>query len=244
MSQLCYDEAQEMYQEARRGKVLHMQTLTRPNSSGLNQQSRRIATFAILLFALSGLISGFALGAFVKPKIAGLTPNHGSGTTPVAQSTTTTTKTAHENVTVGEPIIHQGDFTYTELADGTTTYTFSALIVYDNTTTPIQASDVTCKIWLTHDLDATKKLLNANHYAVLKDINHIQQPFSSEVPNSLNFIGPSIQTQPCAAGSKTTWTYTLSPSVEHGLYYLFVLADWKGKHYNWYAEAIRVRQAN
>ena len=222
-----------------------MQTLSRPNTSGLNQQSRRIAIFAILLFALSGLISGFALGAFVKPKIAGLPQiSSGGGTKPVVQSTkTATVTTTHENVKVGEPVINQGDYTYSELANGTNTYAFSALIVYDGTNTPIQATDVTCKLWLTQDLGATRTFLNGNNYAVQKDINHIQQPFSYEVPNSLNFIDPSHQTQSCTAGSKTTWNYTLSSSVEHGVDYLFVLADWKGKHYNWYAVAIRIKQA-
>ncbi|HEY6542239.1 MAG TPA: hypothetical protein VIZ18_14950, partial [Ktedonobacteraceae bacterium] len=54
-----------------------MQTLSSRRSSGLNPQSRKIAVFAILLFALSGLISGFAVGAFVRPKIGG-TGNTGS----------------------------------------------------------------------------------------------------------------------------------------------------------------------
>jgi hypothetical protein len=219
-----------------------MQAATRSSSSGLSPRSRRIATFAVLLFGLSGLITGFAMGAFIRPKIPGITTNNGIGITPpVSQSTKAATKVSHENVTVGEPVITDGDFTYQEVANGSTTYTFSALIVADGATTPIRATDVTCKLWLTRDLDGTAHYLNANGYAVQKDINHIQQPFSHEALNTLNFASPARQTQPCKANGKTTWTYTLSTSAQPGTYYAFVLADWQGKHYNWYARAIIIK---
>ena len=222
-----------------------MQAVSRSPSSGLSPRSRRIATVAVLLFGLSGLISGFAMGAFIRPKIPGITTNNGIGITPpVSQSTTVKTKPTHENVTVGEPITNDGDFTQQEVANGTTTYSYSALIVTEGTTTPIRATDVTCKLWLTRDLDGTGHYLNDNGYAVQKDIDHIQQPFSHEVLNALNFVSPSQQTRPCKANGKTTWTYTLSTSVDPGLYYVFVLADWQGKHYNWFARAIMIHQAD
>jgi hypothetical protein len=45
-----------------------MQTLSSQYPHNINQQTRKIAVVAIILFAISGLISGFAVGAFVHPK--------------------------------------------------------------------------------------------------------------------------------------------------------------------------------
>src|SRR5260370_169118 len=65
-----------------------MQTFSHQHPNTLDQQSRRIAVIAILLFAFSGLISGFAVGAFVRPNLgAGTTSHTGSARTPVPQIT-------------------------------------------------------------------------------------------------------------------------------------------------------------
>ncbi|HLX57122.1 MAG TPA: hypothetical protein VKR83_08880, partial [Ktedonobacteraceae bacterium] len=213
-------------------------------SSGLSPQSRRMVTFAILLFALSGLVSGFAVGAFVRPKIGGLNSNNnGAGNTPVAQQTKTTATAiaSPENQTLGVPVINSNDYTYLEVANGTTTYSFSALIVDDIIKKPIQANDVTCKLWMTKDGRVTP-YLEANHYAIPEDFANLTNPFSDEVQNALNFVSPSQQTQPCTSNSKTTWSYTISSSLERGVYYLVVLADWRGKHYNWATVAIIVKK--
>lgn len=212
-----------------------MQTLSGRSPGGLSAQSRRIAIMAIVLFGLSGLISGFAVGAFIHPKAANTTGtnNIGGATTPVSQTTkSSTTSTSTENVKVGLPILGSGDYTYTESANGATTYSLSALIVSEGTHTPIHATDVTCKLWLTHDGNITE-MLSANNYALVRDYTHLSQPFADEIPNSLAFAAPSTQTQTCAAGGKTKWSYTLSTSLQSGTYFLVVLADWKGKHFNW-----------
>jgi hypothetical protein len=218
-----------------------MQTLSRPSSSGLSPQSRRIAIIAVFLFALSGLISGFAVGAFVRPKVSGPQTNTGPGITPVISITHTPTATTKPTVVfVGEPIIGAGDYSYSETANGTTTYTMSALIPEKGTRRPIQSTDVMCKMWLTHDGDVSKFLQKDND-ALLKDINNLNQPFSDEVSGALTIMAPSQQTQACVAGGKTTWTYTISPSVQPGQYFLVVLADWKGKHYNWSWVSIQIK---
>jgi hypothetical protein len=222
-----------------------MQMLSGRGPGGLNAQSRRIAILAILLFGLSGLISGFAVGAFIHPKAAPTTGTTGPGgaTSPASQTTKSSTKsTSSENVKVGWPILGSGDYTYRETADGTTAYSLSALIVKEGTHTPIQATDVTCKLWLTND-GHINDLLSANGYAIPRDSAHLSQPFADEVPNSLTFAAPSKQTQNCAAGIKTKWTYTLSSTVQPGQYFLVVLADWKGQHYNWSWVDITIKQA-
>ncbi len=222
-----------------------MQTLSGRRPQGLGPQTRRIAMMAIVLFGLSGLISGFAVGAFIHPKAGGTTgtSNNGGGTTPTSQTTkSSTTTTPPENIKVGEPVFSSGDYTYTETADGATPYTLSTLIVTEGTSTPIKATDVTCKLWLTKDGNVNG-FLSDNNYAIPTNVAHISQPFADEVPNSLAFSAPSQQTQTCAAGGKTKWAYTLSPSLHPGTYYLVVLADWQGKHYNWRWVDINVKQA-
>ncbi len=90
-----------------------MQTASSQYPNNINQQTRKIAVVAILLFALSGLISGFAVGAFVHPKVQTGTGTgtgaSGSRTTPIAHATPTQSTTAVvENVILDEPVINQG----------------------------------------------------------------------------------------------------------------------------------------
>ena len=219
-----------------------MQTLYRKNPTKLSSQTRKIAISTILLFALSGLISGFAVGAFVHPKPAtDTTHNTGSGTVPVVQITKTpATAATPENVNLDEPVISSGDITFKQTADGSTTYTFSALIIEKNQK-PIQASDVTCKLWVTKSATDVNSILGANNYAIPRAFDNLQQPFPNEV-NALNFISPQ-QTQPCTPNGKTTWNYTISPSVDPGTYNFVVLADWQGKHYNWRWIEVQIKKA-
>jgi hypothetical protein len=215
-----------------------MQTLSSQHPNNLNPQTRKIAFVAILLFALSGLISGFAVGAFMHSKSktgtgTGTVPTS-SGTRPVTQAThTTVPTTTTEHVNLDLPVINQGqgDYSYFQIANGSTNYTFSALIINKNKN-PIQASDVTCKLWLTKDGDVNS-ILRADNYAIPRKIDNIQQPFPKEVVGAFNYIAPSQQIQSCAPTGKTTWNYTISQSVNPGTYNLVVLADWKGKSFNW-----------
>jgi hypothetical protein len=221
-----------------------MQTLSSQHPKNLNQQTRKIAFFAILLFAFSGLISGFAVGAFVhsKPKTGtGTVSETGSKITRVAQSTRTTVSTAViENVNLGEPVINQGDYSYIQSANGSTNYSLSALIISKNNN-PIHATDVTCKLWLTKDGNVNS-ILRADDYAIPRAVGAFNQPFPKEVVGALNYVAPSQQVQPCAPNGKTTWTYTISPSINPGTYYLVTLANWKGKSFNWYWVAIAIKK--
>jgi hypothetical protein len=213
-----------------------MQTASSQHPNNFNQQTRKIAIIAILLFALSGLISGFAVGAFVHPKAeTGTGAGTGatdSGTTPIAHLTRTpVSTTTAEHINLDLPVISQGDYSYFQIANGSTNYTFSAQII-NKDKNATQAPDVTCKLWLTKEKDVNS-ILRADQYSLLRSIDTIQQPFPKEVVGAFNYIAPAQQTQPCAPTGKTSWNYTISQSVDPGKYSLVVLADWKGKSFNW-----------
>src|SRR5260370_19595039 len=108
-----------------------MQTLSDQHPNTLDQQSRRIAVIAILLFAFSGLISGFAVGAFVRPNFgAGTTSHTGSARTPVPPITKTVSLTSPHPVKMGDPVVAMAQ--YVEKADDATNYTFSAHAVHQS----------------------------------------------------------------------------------------------------------------
>ncbi len=219
-----------------------MQTLSSQPPNRISQQTRKIAVFAILLFALAGLISGFAVGAFMhsKPRVTQAT-SKSSGTTPVTQITKTpVSTTGPENVNLDPPVINQGDYSYFQVVKGSTSYTFSTWII-NKSQNPIQVPDVTCKLWLTKDGDVNS-ILGAGNYAIPRAIDTIQQPFPGEVVGAFIFTSPTQQTQPCTPKGKTTWSYTISPSIDPGLYYAVVLADWKGKSFDWSWVAIRIKK--
>lgn len=206
------------------------------------QRVSKVITYTLLCFALAGLIVGFTLGGLVRRHFSTIA-NDANTTTANSSALAPHSKNAAvtENVQPGNPIIRPGeDYLSPQKADGATSYKLSTQIVYKNSSTPIQTSDVTCRLWLTKDPDVTQAALSANNYALPRSLAAFHQPFPGEVPGVLNFTPPGQQVQPCVAHGKTTWTYTISPGVDHGTYYLAVLADWKGQHYNWYLVAIKV----
>ena len=114
-----------------------MQTVSSQYPNNVNLQTRKVAVTAILLFALSGLISGFAVGAFVHPKSQTGTGNGTTGSvkTPIVHAThTTVPTTTAEYVNLDLPVISQGDYSYFQIANGSTNYTISALILDKNKT--------------------------------------------------------------------------------------------------------------
>lgn len=215
-----------------------MQSVSKqPSTNHFNPQSRGIVLTAIVLFALGGLLSGFAVGAFVRP-------GHGSpvdipsqtGTTPTAHKTPTpTTPVTDHPAPINEPKI--GSYSYFEVASGNTPYTFTASTTKKDGGV-INGSDLTCKIWLTKDGNVSAAI-TANR---LRSVGTLSQPFSNEVQGGMTFGASTPQTQTCANGHGT-WSYTLSPTLHPGLYYIAALMDWQGVHYNWSWVAIRVKQS-
>src|SRR3979411_3028405 len=83
-----------MYEEIPGRPLSPMQTVANQSSNNVSSQTRTIAFFAVLLFAIAGLISGFAVGAFLHPKTASSTGNSGSTTKPpIVQKTQTPAST-------------------------------------------------------------------------------------------------------------------------------------------------------
>ena len=215
-----------------------MQTVSKqPSTDHFNPQSRGIVLTAIVLFALAGLLSGFAVGAFVRP-------GHGSPvnipsqteTTPTTHKThTPTTPVTDHPAPINEPTI--GSYSYFEVANGSTPYTFTASTTKKDGGA-INGSDLTCKIWLTKDGNVSAAITTNR----LRSVGTLSQPFSNEVQGGLAFGASTPQTQTCANGHGT-WSYTLSPTLHPGLYYIAALMDWQGVHYNWSWVAIRVKQS-
>jgi hypothetical protein len=195
--------------------------------NNLNPQSRTIAVIAIILFALAGLISGFAVGAFIRPGQQQQANNQNQTITPPTQGQSNTPTVSHPQrpLPMGFPVID--DFKYSEIANGSTTYSVLAHAV-DKKNQPLHKQGITCKLWLTQDGNVSANMPTSR----LKAIDSLNQPFPEEMQGALNFDTATSQTQACNNG-QGKWNYTLSPSVEDGKYYLVILMDWSGVHYNW-----------
>jgi len=218
-----------------------MQTWSGQSPKGAVSATRKVTTTIVLVFSLAGLIAGFAFGGLTGTKAHPTPANTGpvKKQTPIVQATVTPTPTATPvDIQIDPPTVTK--FSSSEIANGATNYTFSAQPIDKNSHQPITVADVTCRLLLTSDTNATNTDLSANTYALLHNMSSFAQPFPHEVANGLMFTAPNALIQPCAASGPTTWTYTLSPTVQAGTYYLYVLADWKGKHYNWTIRQIQV----
>ena len=227
-----------MYNSIRRERPYNMQTLSGQGSANnLKNQSRAIAVISIILFAIAGLLSGFAVSAFTRPVQQQLANNTGTTLTPPQQKpahTPTATSHTQQSFPMNPPSIQQ----YTELADGSTTYNVTAQAV-DKKGQPIYSQSITCKLWLTEDNN-----VNANMPASrLISVDTLAQPFPKE-EGALNFAETTPQTQPCNNNGQGQWSYTVSPSIKHGIYYLVVLMDWGGIHYNWSWVAINIKKGD
>src|SRR5260370_26407954 len=167
-----------------------MQTISSQHPNNVNQQTRKIAVVAILLFALSGLISGFAVGAFLHPKThTGTGPgtgNTGSKTTPITQVThTPTTAQTQTPQELGFPVIDKSVFVYHELANGQTTYTYSAYAIYANGNR-VHSLNITCKLWLTTNTVGLQS-------SECTPVSAVNNPISAESQGALNFDSTTPQ---------------------------------------------------
>lgn len=227
-------------------------------------QGNTIILTALLLFALSGLVSGFAFGAFVHSKPQ-TTPNPGvsNGNTPVVQQNGTATATPTAKPTkLGWPVVDQSKTSlafhhtvYAEIANNTESYTLAAYAVDQSIDSGhgkrVYAADITCKIWLMQRVpDNAKVQLSSD---TLKNIAALQNPITADIrlrngtadlgPNSelpnLTFASSTPQKQTCTNG-EGIWNYTVSPSTPDGDYTLIILMDWQGQYANWYWLSITV----
>lgn len=218
-----------------------MHTLSGQESvNNLNSQSRAIAIIALMLFALAGLLSGFAVGAFIRPAQQQLANNTSTTITPPPQKqvrTPTTNTHPSRSLPMNPPTIQQ--FQYSEVANGSTTYSFTAQAI-DKQNQVIHSQGITCKLWLTADSNVNADIPTSR----LRAVDTLSSPFPEEVEGALNFTAGTPQTQPCNSNGQGQWSYTVSPSVKHGTYYLVVLLDWQGTHFNWSWIAISIKKGD
>jgi hypothetical protein len=203
---------------------------------------RSIIITAVTLFALSGAILGFAVGAFThsrQPQQAPTTQQKSAPkSSPTASQaqvtpTTTTTPVATAQALCG-PLM------------GYTTTGTGATAVYTITTqakgkTPagscpglaaepnITASGITSRIWLTKGKSANVTI-NPNALGDPAALNSTTN-FPNEVVGGLQFVTPQVQTT--NSNGVTTWQVTLSPTLTKGTYWVVGLNDWNGTYYNW-----------
>jgi hypothetical protein len=216
------------------------QVASRPNQNlNGNNQTQKIVITAITLFALSGLMMGFAVGAFTRPQKQATIKQTVVTTTVKKQPTPQVTTTPTVDVTkvgISCPIISPSAIS--QVADGNTNYTLSAEIqdqsvskdpVPCGTGKELHAAGLMCKIWLTRNQDSLRNLSKAQ----LSPVSNLQNSFPGEVQEALQFTGNQQQVQQCSLTGMTTWSYTLSPTLKSGTYYLAVVADWQGQVFNW-----------
>lgn len=216
-----------------------MQTLTRePQIKTERAQPSGIIVTAIIIFALAGLLSGFAIGGFVRPlKNPSTTLPNQTSTSPKLHTTQTpsTPITTEHPTPMGFPAIDH--YQYIEIADGSTAYSFTAHAI-EKDGTSITSSSITCKIWLTHNAKVNNSITGDR----LRSVDTLDQPFPDEAQGTMNFSASTPQTQMCSNGTGH-WSYMLSPTLHPGLYYIVTLMDWDGVHYNWSWVAIRIRSS-
>jgi hypothetical protein len=222
-----------------------MQQTVKPQTQPGAQVQSMIIT-AITLFALSGLMVGFTVGAFTHPRSTPQT--HKDTKVPVlavGKSPTPTQAPTVDLATVriGCPI--PGSYSTDQVPDGITDYTFSAQIVdksIDNTSAcgkgkPLAMPDLSCKMWLVKEQDDVRKL--GERISKMPDGQrqaawNLQVPFPKEDTQALQMDNGSSTSMNCnPTGGETTWHYKLSPALKPGTYYIAVLANWHGAYSNW-----------
>jgi len=200
--------------------------------NNVNGPSRSIAVLAIILFALSGLISGFAVGGFLHSRL-GQSGTSGAGTTSEGQATKPPASHTSQPTALEYPSVDS--YSTIERANGTT-YTLTAHAISKQNN--VNLSGITCKLWLVQRIPATKILEFQN--STLEDVNSIQSLITGSVDgrqfkevNGLNFDSSTPQTHFCNANGQITWKYQVATSVDSGEYDLVVLTDWNGVRYSW-----------
>ncbi len=205
---------------------------------------------AITLFALSGLMVGFAVGAFTHPKQSGPQNNSGTGqgaTSITTQGATPSPTPTQQKVPLGCPDVttDAASATTPAVADGNTTYTATVQAkdktgYQPNDKCPTSANGdpignslttngITCRIWLVKSSDGAKDV--DTHMNDVKTVDDFQKPFPHELQNALILDGTN-QVQSSNQGT-ATWKFKIAPSVEPGQYYLMVLTDWGRTYYNY-----------
>ncbi|GAC1398109.1 MAG: hypothetical protein NVS4B12_17940 [Ktedonobacteraceae bacterium] len=212
-----------------------------------NNRSTIIAILALLLFALSGLMTGFAAGAFTRPKQTQPQSNNNKTTNSPGKTSATPVQTQEPQVTQTPNIAVVGlgcpDVQYMVPEVLGSSYSVQAQVLDGSGECgkgkPLHVTGITCRLWLTKDTHFGENIPKDR----IKSVSTLQDAFPKEEEGALNFINGTTQVQPCDAQGATVWKYQLASSVDEGKYYLMVLADWNGILYNWIAKQIVVTKA-
>lgn len=209
-----------------------MQQIANPSPNRGNSQ---IIVVAFLLFALSGGILGFAVGALTHSRQNQQAQNPNLNTAKPKQTVVakaTQAPTATPTVTIeplGSPVMNiSGD-------GNAAIYTLQAI----NKTTGalIKNDSITCQLDLIKAADGAS--------APKFDVNQLNAPnptntlLNENVAGGLNFFN-TPQVQPCKQGIGY-WKVALSPTLEKGTYYIVGITNWAGIHYNWSYYRITVK---
>ena len=215
-----------------------------------NNRSAIIAILALLLFALSGLLTGFATEAFIHPKQTARqnnTTNNNNKTNAAGNTAATPVQTQTPQVTQTPDILVVGlgcpgvQYSVQEVQGASYQVQAQVLDKAPNCNgKALHVAGITCRLWLTKDSNFDTNIPKDR----IKSVNTLQQPFPKEEENALAFSSATPQVQPCNAQGPTMWNYQLSPSLEKGTYYLIVLTNWQGTLYNWTAKLINVTKAD
>lgn len=227
-----------------------------------NQQSSRtqsIAITAILLFALSGLMVGFAFGAVNRPRQSGpdgspVVENQQTATQEATQAVEPTVSPTQNQapVEMGCPAITVD--AYFMPPDGVTPHTASGQAVdkgyasgescinEDGTSkgNPLMVSGITFRLVLMKTSDKNAESIESQMRDVNEDKIDIQQPFPNEIQGGLVFNGSSAVLTSNNQG-KVEWQFTLSTSISKGTYDLIVIARWD-HFYNYSWKTLTVEQ--
>jgi hypothetical protein len=197
-------------------------------------QTRNVVLIALVFFALAGLISGFTVGAFLHSHQTGQIklPSQASNTQTKPQQTVTTAPSSAHPLPLGDPVIDS--YQWKEIADGSTMYSFAGHVV-NKQNILLRTSSVTCKIWLTKDGNVDSAMTEVR----LQSVSTLALPFADEVPGVLLFSTATPQTQMCLRG-RGAWSYQIAPTTKPGYYFIVLLTDWGGIHYNWSWIQIRI----
>lgn len=215
-----------------------MQQSVKSQKPGGNTQVQTVMITAITLFALSGAILGFAVGAFTHPRqsqqITNTSGNNKKPTQVAVAKTPTSTSTAvtAQSIPLGCPGIGTG---YN--LDGTITITLIAKQKTPGTCVAaneknLTSDGITCRIILTKAKDGLP-VLDDSDRTLFKDTANYSGTFPHEIASGLNISNGAALTQPCVQG-QATWTLTLSPTLEKGNYYIVGLTgDKPFFNYSW-----------
>jgi hypothetical protein len=232
-----------------------------PNNKQQHTRSQAMVFTAFALFALSGLMIGFAVGAFVRAHQAGQveTTNRGS-TNSLAQKKTPQTALPVDVLAqggLGCPSINLSAFV--QVADGkTSTMVSTQAQVRDksgkclfNVDRPLRAPGITCKLWLVQRIPAGQILEFPKAREQLTHVEMLTGPITGTIQHTdfpeihgLNFDAATPQMQLCNDQGQAKWNYTVLPSVPPGNYDLVILTDWQGKSLDWSWIDIQIKKAN